>query len=79
MKDELETIHAAARVGGYDKAEPIDVRVKRGEGADYVQSGRSMSEYDIGLHDLFRRLTWEEIKEQGLNVQVRDEDPAAHS
>jgi len=55
----------------------IEVRVKRGEGADYEQTGQCSTDYERWLHDFFKERTWEQTKEQGLNLEVRDEDPAA--
>lgn len=75
LKDEFETVQDTSEA---EKPDPIEVRVKRGKRANYVQSGQSTSEYDNGLHDLFNRLNWEEIKEQELYVEVTDEDPSAH-
>ncbi len=54
----------------------IEVRVKRGEGADYEQTGQCSTDYERWLHDFFKERTWEQTKEQGLNLEVRDEDPA---
>lgn len=59
------------------RREVIEVRVKRGQGADYSQTGECSTNYERGLHGFFKKRTWQQIKEQGLNVEVRDEDPAA--
>ncbi|KAL8689100.1 MAG: hypothetical protein Q9218_005148 [Villophora microphyllina] len=52
----------------------IEIRIKRGEGANYVQQGRPSNEH---LHDLFMELTWKEILEKEPYVDG-EEDPTAH-
>lgn len=63
-----------------DRGRPgeIQVRVKRGKDADYVQTGRSGHEGEDELHDLFKKYSWKETKEHEWNVGVTDDDPAAH-
>ncbi|KAL8832657.1 MAG: hypothetical protein Q9170_004797 [Blastenia crenularia] len=46
----------------------VEIRVTRGRGVKYVQSGKSIDDggNDTLLHELFKRFTWSEIKKHGL-------------
>ena len=59
--------------------EPIEVHIKRGEGVDYTQAGKRIidPEWELPLIDLFKRFTWDEIKQQGLYYEVEDSNPCA--
>jgi len=67
----------SCRMEDIAEQEVIEVRVKRGEGVDYSQTGQCSTDHEQWLHDFFKQRNWEQTKEQGLNVEVRDEDPAA--
>ncbi|KAF6220512.1 hypothetical protein HO133_002945 [Letharia lupina] len=58
----------------------IEVRVRRGKGAEYVQDGRSMDEhkYSRKLREMFEKLGWKEIKAQGLFIPGAEDDPTSH-
>ncbi|KAL9577760.1 MAG: hypothetical protein Q9203_007340, partial [Teloschistes exilis] len=56
----------------------IKVRIKRGNGADYVQKGEQSNRMARRLLDLFQELTWKEIKEKGLYLDGED-DPTGHN
>lgn len=60
------------------RREAIEIRIKRGEGADYVQTGQKCGREEGWLHELFRLVTWADIKKQGMIVEVRNEDIAVH-
>lgn len=61
---------------GSHATEPVDVvngrldgnevRVTRGNGIDYVQSGKSTKDAEIRLQKLLKQFTWSEIKDQGF-------------
>ncbi|KAL8643810.1 MAG: hypothetical protein Q9226_008107 [Calogaya cf. arnoldii] len=74
LRTEFETIQDATGKG--DEGQ-IEVRIKRGTNADHVQEGELVNEWAKGLHDLFKELSWEEIKEKELYVEAED-DPTAH-
>ena len=48
----------------------VEIWVTRGKGVDFVQSGESSNDDEVLLKDLFRRLTWDKIKAQGLVQDV---------
>ena len=74
LRTEFETVQEAT--GNGDEGQ-IEVRIKRGTNADHVQKGELVNEWAKGLHDLFKEVSWEEIKEKGLYVEAED-DPTAH-
>lgn len=74
LRSEFETIQEATGKG--DEGQ-IEVRIKRGTDADHVQKGELVSEWAKGLHDLFKKLSWKEIKEKELYVEAED-CPTAH-
>jgi hypothetical protein len=55
-------------------AREVLVVAKRGKDASYVQDG---SELAMPIRNLLRRMTWQEIKEEGLYLPG-EEDPCAH-
>ena len=55
----------------------IEIRIKRGQGVDYVQKGEVNDEWGQNLLDMFKDLTWKEILEKDLYVDAED-DPTAH-
>ena len=64
--------------GGGEEEVAIEVRIRRGRGADVVQDGVFKDEYSANLGKLFEELSWEEIKERGLFVEGAEVDPTAH-
>ena len=54
----------------------IEIRVRRGKGADCVQDGKGCA-YDEKLLEIFRRMNWREIKENELLLDG-EEDPYRH-
>ncbi|KAL8905046.1 MAG: hypothetical protein Q9171_006824 [Xanthocarpia ochracea] len=74
LRTEFETVQEATGKG--DEGQ-IEVRIKRGTNADHVQKGELVNEWAKGLYDLFKELSWEEIKEKELYVEAED-DPTAH-
>lgn len=58
----------------------IKVRVRRGEGAEYVQDGSSVDENESTqkLREMFMKLGWKEIKARELFIPGVEEDPCAH-
>ncbi|KAL8787129.1 MAG: hypothetical protein Q9195_007911 [Heterodermia aff. obscurata] len=57
----------------------IEIRVKRGQGVDYMQKGADadVDEWGQRLLDMFKDSTWKEILEEDLYVDAED-DPTAH-
>lgn len=49
----------------------VELRVRRGNDADYVQDGKSLDE----MYAISAQLSWKEIKEQGLFVLRVENDP----
>ncbi|KAL9023970.1 MAG: hypothetical protein Q9196_006854 [Gyalolechia fulgens] len=74
LRTEFETVQEASGKGSEGQ---IEVRIKRGTDADHVQKGELVSEWAKGLHDMFKGLSWEEIKEKELYVEAEN-DPTAH-
>ena len=62
---------------GDDGSPSIEVRVRRGKGAEYVQGERPINEYGFSrrLREMFEKLGWKEIKARGLVVRMI---PCAH-
>ena len=56
----------------------IEVRIRRGRDADYVQDGKILSEFDRRLHETFAQMSWKDIKEQGLFIPGAERDPTSH-
>ncbi|KAL9074844.1 MAG: hypothetical protein Q9161_001982 [Pseudevernia consocians] len=58
----------------------IMVKVTRGKGAEYVQDGRSVVEYESSrkLRETFEKLGWKEIKARNLFIPGAEDDPCAH-
>lgn len=56
----------------------VEVRVRRGNGTDYVQDGVMEDEWERGLERLFEQFSWKEIQDQGLLVPAIEDDPCAH-
>ena len=75
VKDEFETVQRSTRKV---RGDPIEVRVTRGKTADFAQSGKCVRDWNRGQYDLFRKHSWEEIKELEMDAEVFDDDPAAH-
>ena len=61
--------------GGEDVG--IEIRVRRGKGADCVQDGKGRCEYDEKLLEIFRRMNWRDIRENKLLLDG-EEDPCSH-
>ncbi len=63
-----------------DESPSIEVRVRRGNGAEYVQDQRPVTEYEFSrkLHEMFEKLGWKEIKARGLFIPGAEDDPCAH-
>lgn len=57
----------------------VEIRVRRGRDADYVQDGKSLCEYDDELYAIFAQLSWKEIKEQGIFMPGAEDDPVPHA
>lgn len=58
----------------------IEVRVRRGKGAEYTQDGTVAHESAPcrKLRDMLEKLGWKEIKARGLFIPGAEEDPTAH-
>ena len=56
--------------GGDTAKVGIEVRVRRGRGADYVQDGKlkGPKDYNRPLLEIFRSLSWKEVQEKNLFV-----------
>ena len=72
-------------VDGYteENRPAVEVRIRRGSQADYVQRGPEHFKGDDEkfmqkLHALFKSMTWWEIKEKGLFMAGAEDDPTAH-
>ncbi|KAL8761074.1 MAG: hypothetical protein Q9184_002780 [Pyrenodesmia sp. 2 TL-2023] len=74
LETEFETIKEA--IGKGDEGQ-IEVSIKRGTNADHVQKGEPVNEWAEGLLDLFKDLSWKEIKEKELYVEA-EACPTAH-
>ena len=82
LKTEFETVKDfhSGQIPAFD--EPIEVHVKRGKGVNYTQTGKwalppEEAEERLPLKTLFNRLTWEEVKRQGLYYEVDDSSPCS--
>ncbi|KAL8691415.1 MAG: hypothetical protein Q9218_003351 [Villophora microphyllina] len=51
----------------------VKIRVTRGRGVDYVQAGKSVTEKDVQLQDVFKRFTWNEMRERNMVFEVTEE------
>ncbi|KAL8672325.1 MAG: hypothetical protein Q9168_003209 [Polycauliona sp. 1 TL-2023] len=72
LKTEFESIQEASA----ESDGQIEVRVRRGTDADYLQDGQQ-NEWAQPLSELFNQYSWEEIQAKGLYVDAED-DPTAH-
>ena len=66
---------------GDDESRPsIKVRVRRGEGAEYVQDRRSIGEDKPSrkLREMFEKLGWKEIKARKLFIPGAEKRPCSH-
>ncbi len=63
-----------------DGSPSIEVRVRRGNGAEYVQDEGSVNEYEFSgkLREMFEKLGWKEIKARGLFIPGAEDNPCAH-
>ncbi|CAD6581401.1 MAG: hypothetical protein ASARMPRED_000602 [Alectoria sarmentosa] len=79
--DEYEgPLLSMGREGDDDSRPSIEVRVRRGEGAQYVQDRRSIDESDSSrkLREMFEKLGWKEIKARGLFIPRAENRPCSH-
>ncbi|KAL8850280.1 MAG: hypothetical protein Q9221_004790 [Calogaya cf. arnoldii] len=72
LRTEFETVQEASA----EKDGQIEVRVRRGKDADYVQNGEH-GELAQPLSELFKQYRWQEILDKKLYVDPED-DPTAH-
>lgn len=65
---------------GDDESPSIEVRVRRGKGAEYVQAEKPVNEHESSrkLREMFEKLGWKEIKARELFIPGAEEDPCAH-
>lgn len=65
---------------GDDESPSIEVRVRRGKGAEYVQGKRPVNDHELShkFHEMFERLGWKEIKARRLFISGAEDDPCAH-
>ena len=74
----LKTASEAVQPETQDIADgQIEIRIKRGQGVDYVQKGEVVDRWGQRLLDMFKDLTWKEILERDLYVDA-EYDPTAH-
>ena len=65
---------------GDDKTPSIEVGIRRGREAQYVQDGRPVNEHQQSrkLREIFEKPGWKEIKARGLFISGAENDPWAH-
>lgn len=75
IENGTETIRACQECDGHEKnyeLDEIEIRVKRGKGANYVHPGWCMSNGDDSeVREVFQDMNWNEINKQGLTVVDR--------
>lgn len=64
---------------GKDYTPSIEVRVRRGKGAQYMQCVSTVTEhqYSRKLYEMFEKLGWKEIKARGSFISGAEDDPCA--
>ncbi|KAL8686248.1 MAG: hypothetical protein Q9218_007241 [Villophora microphyllina] len=81
LKTDFETIQDFDRTINPYETPPdpgqIEIRIQRGRGTEYAQEGEQFNRLVQPLSDLFKELTWKEIKEKGLNLDGED-DPCGY-
>lgn len=58
----------------------IEVKIRRGKGAEYVRDGNSDLEHEFSckLHEMFEKIGRKEIKAQELFIPGAKDDPCSH-
>ena len=58
----------------------IEVKIRRGKGAEYVRDGNSNleQEFSCKLHEMIEKIDWKEFKAQELFIPGAEDDPCSH-
>ena len=81
--DYVPTLVEKEEDNGEENRPAVEVRVRRGKHADYVQRepkdfGENNIEYMEKFYGLFKTMSWQEIKKKGLFMRGAEDDPTAH-